>query len=557
MLPAVDELPPAPTQTSGWQSAVGSQIPLDAATGTPAAQAFAARDAHAAIRRAIRSGDIDFASQVAVKYWYLLCVTDVEGTIAVLEELGHRQLREHPYLAMILAVAYNTTATRRLRAVELFGTAVAALALRLPRSGVGERLLLSTLESIAFRVTGQGRAARAAARRASGLLATVRTGDSAMIDLLRFDLAQQVGTSFFVGGDFIQATATLNDALAAQGRAGGTRLTLGLLAGLHATNGEMLASARHVAAEQERDWPPIVHGPYVDALFQASRVWDALERFDLLAAQSVLDDVAEELRTNEHWPSFALAQAYVDLGSGTPALGESRLAQTLARNERAPATTYWRTRLAVARSTLALAAGQGERALAALRRLSRDDLDVRVAVARAALAQHDHDGALMTLAGTQGVAVAGPRHRAERLLLLAAAAARSDLSSMAVASAQDAAVTLSTSGTRLPLMLVHRNDRLAMAELLRSAGDLRSAELICGGQRVPDVLPGSVRVVDLSERELVVLQELVAGADLPQLASRLFVSTNTIKTQLKSIYRKLEVRTKRDAVIAALHKGLV
>ncbi|KZM34344.1 helix-turn-helix transcriptional regulator [Oerskovia enterophila] len=540
-------------QDSGSGHGVGAAVP----PRSMAEQAFAAGDAHAAIRCAIRAGDVDFASRVAVKYWYILCATDVEGTIVVLEELDHRQLREHPYLAIILALAYNTTTTRRVRAVELFGTAVAALALRYPGSGVGERLILSTLESVAFRVMGQGTAARAAAKRARELLATVRAGDSEMIDLLRFDLAQQVGTSFFVGGDLVEAKATLNDVLAAQGRAGGARLTLGLLAGLHATNGEMLSSARHVAAEQERSWPPIVHGPYIDALFHSSRAWDAVERFDLAAAQTVLDDVAEELRTNELWPLFALAQVYVDLGSGTPALGESRLAQTIARGERAPTTAYWRSRLAVARSTLALAAGQGERALSAVRKLSRDDLDVRVAVARAALAQHDHDGALMILAGTQGVAVAGARHRAERLLLLAAAAARSDLGAMAVATAQDAAITLRTSGTRLPLMLVHRDDRLAVAELLRSAGDLQSAELIHGDQHVPDVLPNVVRVVDLSERELVVLQGLVAGADLPLLASRLFVSPNTIKTQIKSIYRKLEVRTKRDAVIAALHKGLV
>jgi DNA-binding CsgD family transcriptional regulator len=52
----------------------------------------------------------------------------------------------------------------------------------------------------------------------------------------------------------------------------------------------------------------------------------------------------------------------------------------------------------------------------------------------------------------------------------------------------------------------------------------------------------------LSERERVVLAELRADRSLEQIAQRLWVSRNTVKTQVRSIYRKIGVSTRADAV---------
>lgn len=61
----------------------------------------------------------------------------------------------------------------------------------------------------------------------------------------------------------------------------------------------------------------------------------------------------------------------------------------------------------------------------------------------------------------------------------------------------------------------------------------------------------------LSERELEVVRELAAGLSREQIASAHFVSMNTLKSHLRSIYRKLGVKSRTAAVLEAERRGLV
>lgn len=56
-------------------------------------------------------------------------------------------------------------------------------------------------------------------------------------------------------------------------------------------------------------------------------------------------------------------------------------------------------------------------------------------------------------------------------------------------------------------------------------------------------------VVALSKREIEILQLLPTAYDQDELARRLFISKNTLKTHLRAIYRKLGVESRRQAVI--------
>ena len=57
----------------------------------------------------------------------------------------------------------------------------------------------------------------------------------------------------------------------------------------------------------------------------------------------------------------------------------------------------------------------------------------------------------------------------------------------------------------------------------------------------------AVQIEPLSPQELRVLRLLVAGLSNADIAQQLVVSTNTIKTHVKSIYRKLNVNSREEA----------
>ncbi|GHO49285.1 LuxR C-terminal-related transcriptional regulator [Ktedonospora formicarum] len=71
----------------------------------------------------------------------------------------------------------------------------------------------------------------------------------------------------------------------------------------------------------------------------------------------------------------------------------------------------------------------------------------------------------------------------------------------------------------------------------------------------PETTPTNAAL--LSPQELRVLRLLAAGRSRPDIASELVVSINTVKTQVRSIYSKLNVSSRKDAYDAAQRLGLL
>lgn len=61
----------------------------------------------------------------------------------------------------------------------------------------------------------------------------------------------------------------------------------------------------------------------------------------------------------------------------------------------------------------------------------------------------------------------------------------------------------------------------------------------------------------LNERELEILQSLSYGRSTKEVAEEAFLSEETVKTYLKQIFRKLDVRDRTEAVAEAFRRGLV
>ncbi|MDF0512250.1 LuxR C-terminal-related transcriptional regulator [Agromyces sp. H3Y2-19a] len=113
---------------------------------------------------------------------------------------------------------------------------------------------------------------------------------------------------------------------------------------------------------------------------------------------------------------------------------------------------------------------------------------------------------------------------------------------------------------------------LALGRAAEAVVSLNRAEELCVGFSDPGALPARIRQVRersktrrsaagnreaLSRRELEVLTLLPSALSAAEIGSELFVSTNTVRSHVKSIHRKLGVTTRTEAVAAARRAGLI
>lgn len=82
-------------------------------------------------------------------------------------------------------------------------------------------------------------------------------------------------------------------------------------------------------------------------------------------------------------------------------------------------------------------------------------------------------------------------------------------------------------------------------------------ELASGGKAKSQNIPRIGAVKELSDREVEVLQLVADGKSNKEVAQVLTISEKTVKAHLRSIFRKLEVGDRAQAVATAMRKGLV
>ncbi len=104
------------------------------------------------------------------------------------------------------------------------------------------------------------------------------------------------------------------------------------------------------------------------------------------------------------------------------------------------------------------------------------------------------------------------------------------------------------------------DDRLLMAIASVMGGDLWLDASVAS--KVLQVLPQPGKSEDgnhqdLSERELEVLKLIVEGVGNAEIAKRLFISQNTVKSHIKHLLEKLSVSDRTQAAVKAIREGLV
>lgn len=70
-------------------------------------------------------------------------------------------------------------------------------------------------------------------------------------------------------------------------------------------------------------------------------------------------------------------------------------------------------------------------------------------------------------------------------------------------------------------------------------------------------LAGRISGAELTERELVVLRAVATGQSNKDIGRSLFISEATVKAHLKSVFAKLDVLSRTEAVAVALRRGMI
>jgi LuxR family transcriptional regulator, maltose regulon positive regulatory protein len=250
-------------------------------------------------------------------------------------------------------------------------------------------------------------------------------------------------------------------------------------------------------------------------------------------------------------------------GRDADALAAFRAAERLARHLAAPHYLVPPTRARVIQALVRL--GETERAgqvLAALSEQDRDRGEIRTAAAALRLAQDDPRAATTALAPVlDGSApVIAPALQVQSFLM--EAIARDALGDPGAAErALERALDLAEPDGMLSPFLLHpapsllerhARHRTAHAALL---AEIRG--LLAGRMPAPSPVTAQPPLEPLSNSEIRVLRYLPTNLSVPEIASELFVSRNTIKTHIQRLYAKLGTHRRGEAVERARALGLL
>ena len=213
-----------------------------------------------------------------------------------------------------------------------------------------------------------------------------------------------------------------------------------------------------------------------------------------------------------------------------------------------------------------IALGEGNAAAARLALASTEDAqphraDLMLGSAKVLLAEGDPAAALATaeqcLAGTAGPVTL--RDQIAALVTAAIARRRLGQPERATDELGYALARAEPHGMYRPFIDGGSAARSALTVLIRppSNGAAVAARILQRFELRPAKPAGAPAVVPLTGSELAVLRFLPSHLTNQEIAESLFLSINTVKTHLRSVYRKLGVTTRRQAISAAGRLGLL
>lgn len=445
----------------------------------------------------------------------------------------------HPIIAVLLATLLALRDGGRGRSVEVGRMATvgaaAALGTALGARGSPDRAVLRAIECAVERVAVLGDHGVGAARRSAKILAEMPSADREGLGALEGDVRANLAITLMYGGQHEEAREQADLVLIAPSGRSSRLLSLGVLAVTAVLAGRVREARTVLDRAEAGNFSEQLLDSHVGCFVRVAQALEAVERFDLEAASDALETVWPQIDSLEHWHLMAYARALVDVAAGHAADGLERFRNLRqGRERRRDVRRPDHVLLDHTESLLLLAGGEPASAEGVLRALRPSRCAVALGLARVALVRARDEEALRHLTS------ATPKNPSERMTadsIEAVVMRRRGYREEAVAAAERAAVVARVHELRTPLMLLPTGE-------LDLFGDVAKG--------VPEAFPPVAERPDLTPRERVVLRHLALGTSLAEMAGTMNVSVNTAKSQRRSLYRKLGVSSREEAVVRAL-----
>ncbi len=516
-------------------------------------------DAASAAHHSLQAGDTALLVRIVEEFWGQL----LHQNPAVLDEaLAAIPLDE-------IMSSPRATAARDIR-LHLLGEVTDTAVLTMPDPLPAEERALRALAAsptartalhtavtmmVATRMRGLPRHAMEYARRSEIIGRCAITRRFKEIGALLPSAMLQTGITRMVFGDLTGAESTLRTAYQNSPRDGEgyiRRDAAGKLGLLHALQGDAARAGAWLRRKNQTGTTPGSLTPTIERSPVLARALVAIDRLrpdHLAPLLPLIDQEFTEERTWRPFITYVHARRSLLWGDRHEAL---RLVEEELQSEAAwlAAPSTMGPLLAAIRVDLLLSLGLAGAARSVLGAASPHPA-LQPAAARLALLTGDDTAAHVAMAHD---VTRPPGPRGELLLVAAIARHRQGDAEGAVESLTEAWQTTRAAGSLLPFAMVPRQDLHQVATAVPEVEALLNREPL---RRTPGPFGRPITLIRLTARERRVLNRIADGGTLQEIAAEMFVSYNTIKSQVRSLYAKLGANSRAAALTNAARHGLL
>lgn len=497
------------------------------------------------LERARARGNPEQIVQTVLFHIWPLYSSHATLLVAAIEELPNAALERHPLLRMLHRMTPVLSRTTRPFKPLVFADDTKGLS---PE----EIDLLTLIQMIAFRTSGDVEAALTYARRLEDRMTQTRAEFRERTDGPLWYLYHQIGATYLAGGDSVQALlvlATSRQLGSYSLQPDAERLALGRIALAHAFRGSIDDAEVALTAVHDQPPPTAAH-------IASCRTTEAVAAA-LIGADRLADDLDDLLALLPPYDSFELTWPYALLARARVALARHDIDEAL-ETIRLTGSAHPVQPGSFAADVIAstsiealIMADDAERAGRVVTDPREAGMLTRIALLRLAVHRGDQDAASRELAELLRDRSLGPAQRTEVLLLGAWHA----LAQSGELDEDSAGLILRIGSNPQSRRVLATMPRQLIDGARQRAGQPPTEEF---ESTVLGLAHGELRPrPQLTKSELRVLRALLLQPTTAEMAAELHLSPNTIKSHLKSLYRKLGVATRDDAVTTAIRLRLI